>query len=168
MIHQHEMQNIVGHTIRILCDMCVAGGLKHPNSHEALRKRTQVLTTSAILGRMLEKCQCVGNHHHDVIAGSCKPWGHARQSLSKFTELYTAMFGQRLGKAIQCSIQVHEKCPEHEPCFVQRTISSREPPPTEIAQDEPKRRRLFGKFHPDQIFAPSEPSETTSSPEVPS
>ena len=77
MIHQHEMQNIVGNTIRVLCDMCVAGGLKHPNSHEALRKRTQVLTTSAILGRMLEKCQCVGNHHHDVIAGSCKPWGQA-------------------------------------------------------------------------------------------
>ena len=167
MIHQHEMQNIVGNTIRVLCDMCVAGGLKHPNSHEALRKRTQVLTTSAILGRMLEKCQCVGNHHHDVIAGSCKPWGQARQSLTKFTELYTAMFGHRLGKAIQCSIQVHEKCPEYEPCFVQRTISSPDAPQTASDQEEPKRRRLFGKFHPDQIFVPIESSETHSSPEAP-
>ena len=75
------------------------------------------------------------------------------------------MFGHR--KAIQCSIQVHEKCPEYEPCFVQRTISSSDASQTASDQEEPKRRRLFGKFHPDQIFVPIESSETHSSPEAP-
>jgi hypothetical protein len=73
MLWQKEMSNIIQHTFRVSCDMCVAGQLRHPNSQELLHKRTQVLTTSRIMWRMLQRCQCVGAHHHDVIAGSCKP-----------------------------------------------------------------------------------------------
>ena len=153
MIHQKEMMFILQHTLRVLCDMCVAGGLRHPNSQEHLRKRTQVLTTSKIMHRMLERCLCVGARHHDVVAGSCKPKGQARMSVSKYTELYTAMFGRRLARAIHCSQQVKESRIQLEPCFVQETQA----PDAKMTADnapEPKRRRLHGKFSPEQIFVP--------------
>ena len=80
------------------------------------------------------------------------------------------MFSNRLGKAILCSIRVREHGVQPEFCFAQSDTG------TEVAEEggEPKRRRLFGKFHPDQIFVPSdgpavpdESSQTTAIRDVP-
>ena len=118
--------------------MCMAGQLKHPNSLEMLQKRTQVLTTSRIMWRTLQQYQCVGHHRHDVIAGSCKPANMHRMPLSQYTELYTAMFGRRLSRAIQCSIQVSEIAVGSRTEFLLTSNVEDEAP-------EPKRRRLHGK-----------------------
>eukprot|EP00435_Cladocopium_sp_Y103_P071338 s690_g37.t1 len=167
MLYQDEMQNIVDNTLKAVCDMCTAGQLRHPISHEFLRKRTQILTTSEIMWRTIQRCQCVGSHHHDQIAGSCKVPGYPRMPVSRYTELYTATFGRRLSRAIQCSCHVHERVfgPRESVVFAVEPTPAAEVP-------EPKRRRLSGKFHPEQIFVPSVPelsdgSSSSSSP-VPS
>eukprot|EP00435_Cladocopium_sp_Y103_P038295 s1525_g10.t1 len=80
--------------------------------------------------------------------------------VSKYTELYTAMFGKRLAKAISCSHQVHERIVHHESCFA--ATDSRTPPSVDD-QPEQKRRRLNGKFSPDQIFVPpNNPGDASS------
>lgn len=108
LVAQSEMHMMLQHTIRTLCDMCVAGGLRHPNSQEFLRKRTQALSTSQIMSRMLEQQQCLGNHMHQTIQGSRHPKGLWNMNVSKYTEMYTAMFGRKLARAIHCSLEVNE------------------------------------------------------------
>ena len=158
LIYQHDMDNIVRHTLRVTCDMCTAGNLKHPESQQWLRKRTQIWTTSQILWRMLEQFQCVGNHSHDQVAGSCKVAGWGRMSVTKYTELYTALFGKRLCRAMLCSCQVREKVPGTNAVFTITTTSHAGEDP------EPKRRRLAGKFHPEHLYIdPAELGEASSS-----
>lgn len=156
LVYQDEMEAIVNHTHKALCDMCIAGNLKHPNSHEHLRKRTQILTTSEVLCRTIEKLQCVGNHTHDQVAGSCKPFGYPRMPVTKYSELYTASFGRKISRAIQCSSQVHEKVFGN----ISQSVFAAEPS-QEIP--EPKRRRLAGKFNPEQLFVPASGDATASS-----
>ena len=145
MLWQKEMSNIIQHTFRVSCDMCVAVQLRHPNSQELLHKRTQVLTTSRIMWRMLQRCQCVGAHHHGVIAGSCKPHKMHRMPLTQYTELYTAMFGRRLSRAIQCSLNVSETAVGSRSEFLLTTSLE-----DDGHSPEPKRRRLNGKSSPEQ------------------
>ena len=145
MLWQKEMSNIIQHTFRVSCDMCVAVQLRHPNSQELLHKRTQVLTTSRIMWRMLQRCQCVGAHHHDVIAGSCKPHKMHRMPLTQYTELYTAMFGRRLSRAIQCSLNVSETAVGSRSEFLLTTSLE-----DDGHSPEPKHRRLNGKSSPEQ------------------
>ena len=72
LVHQYEMHAMLKHTWRALCDMCVAGNLRHPNNHAALRKQTQVFSTSIIMRRMLEQQRCKKLHDHVPIEGSCR------------------------------------------------------------------------------------------------
>jgi transposase InsO family protein len=74
---------------------------------------------------------------------------------SKYTELYTAVFGQRIGKAIQCSIQVRENGVNSSLCFAHDDVETSDP-----NEPEPKRRRLWGKNHPELIFAPEASSSS--------
>eukprot|EP00435_Cladocopium_sp_Y103_P016115 s3079_g4.t1 len=114
---------------------------------------------------MLQQYQCLGQHPHDTIAGSCNPRGSGRIPVSKFSERYTALFGRRICKALQCSSHVRE-CPfrEHH-ALTETSVESEELP-------EPKRRRLNGKFRPEQLFAPlaeeaaSQPSDSQSQPDM--
>ena len=154
LVHQDEVETLVKNTFKAACDMCVAGQLRHPNSHELLRKRTQIHTTSEIMWHVIQKFQCVGHHHHDPIAGSCKPQGYPRMNLTKYTEMYTALFGRRLSRAMQCSNQVQEKTIGHRHLSVFAVDTVHEDP-------EPKRRRLSGKFHPEHLFVPAEPSSSS-------
>ena len=155
MVWQPELEEIVVSALKVQCDMCTAGQLRHPTSRDFLRKKTQVWTTSQIMWRMLQQYQCLGQHPHDTIAGSCKPHGLGRTSVSKFSELYTALFGKRICRAIQCSCQVLEK-----PMTVHTALTE-----THGAEDnepsEPKRRRLNGKFHPEQLFEPLPAAEAS-------
>lgn len=156
LVRQKEMDNIVRHTMRVICDTCSAGALRHPNSQNFIRKRIQIWTTSKILWRKLERCQCVGCHHHDQIAGSCVVKGFGRIPLSKCTELYTAVFGRRIGRAIQCSSQIQEQVLGYRSVFALAAEVESDAP-------EPKRRRLAGKFHPEHLYI-DQPSEEASAP----
>ena len=147
MIEQSELRFVVTHALCVQCDMCMAGQLRHPISTELLRKKTQVWTTSPILWRMLQQYQCLGQHAHDVIAGSCKPKGFSRMAVSKYSEKYTSLFGRRICRALQCSSQVSE-CPVREHYALTETTDDQE------EASEPKRRRLNGKFHPEHLFNP--------------
>ena len=116
-------------------------------SHEALCKRTRLLTTSQIIRRTLQRCQCVGSHHHDVVAGSCKPVGFGRMPVSStrnFTQKVLVDVSVVLS-AIQCSCQVQERVfgSRQELSFVTKTADE---------ESEPKCRRLAGKFHPKFLF----------------
>ena len=167
LVYQREMKTIVTHTLKAICDMCTAGSLKHPEHDGFLKKRTQVLTTSRILWRTLEQLQCQGTHPHDHVAGSCKTKFNERMSVSKYSELYTAMFGKRVARSIRCSLQVKEVAASDADLFsslpdVALTVG---PKPENLP--EPKRRRLSGKFQPDQLFVPSSPSPTETPAPMP-
>ena len=108
LLDQKEMSIITKHAIRALCDMCTAGRLIHPNSTEPMRKRTQIWTTSAIVHRAVEQYHCTGNHIHDTIQGTCKPFGKHRMPLSQYTELYTAVFAKRVARMLSCSLTQRE------------------------------------------------------------
>lgn len=141
---------------KVVCDMCTAGNLKHPESQQWLRKRTQIWTTSQILWRMLQQFQCVGNHSHDQIAGSCNIPGWGRASVTKYTELYTALFGKLFCRATLCSCQVHERVFGINQALTVTTSLAREDP-------EPKRRREVssGTF----VYRPSRLIRRKHSPE---
>ena len=165
LVHQREMHQVMLHTFRAICDMCHAGKLHHPETGNPLRKRTQVLTTSQIMYHTLEKLQCTGDHVHDAIQGSCKPPGFFRMPLTKYTELYTATFGRKLSRVIQCSLQAQEKqgvpLQSEDSAVLQAIVCAVRNEDSTIKVDEPvgKRRRLGIKSRPEDIFVPDERSK---------
>ena len=157
MLAQKELEFVVCQSFRVQCDMCTAGQLRHPNSFELLRKRTQIWTTSRIVWRALQQYQCPGNHPHDSIAGSCHPRGSSRTSVSKYSELYTALFSKRVCKAIWCSNMVLEQAFRSHDEFIGAADD------TQAEMPDAKRRRLNGKLHPDQLFVRPTADESSSS-----
>ena len=162
LVHQREMQQVMLHTFRAICDMCNAGKLHHPETGNPLRKRTQILTTSQIMYHVLEKLQCMGDHAHDAIQGSCKPQGFSRMPLTKYTELYTATFGRKLSRVIQCSLQAREKqgvpLQSEDSAVLQAIVCAVRNEDSKIQADEPagKRRRLGTKSKPEDLFVPDD------------
>ena len=163
LVYQKEMSSIVKYCLRVLCDMCVAGSLRHPENQMALRKRTQVFTTSEIMARMLEQQQCVGQHVHVPIEGSCKPRGFPRMPLTRYTELYTRTFAGKLCRTILASAQVQEKSlgnaamtnhvTETAPCWHDDPLLTTDEHPT-------KRRRMTVKGNPStDASAVADPAE---------
>ena len=163
LMFQKEMSSIVRYCLRVLCDMCVAGSLRHPDNHLALRKRTQVFTTSEIMARMLEQHQCVGQHSHATIEGSCKPRGFPRMPVTRYTELYTRTFASRLCRTIQASSQVHEKSLGS--TIVNHHVFEAEPswlenPSMAVDEHPTKRRRMSMKGNPsDDATVAENPAE---------
>jgi hypothetical protein len=98
MLFQDPVQTIVNNTLRARCDMCTIGKLKHPGSQELLQKSTQILTTSQIMYQYLENQRCNKNHHHDSVAGGYKTKDGSWRRVSEYTELYTALFSQRIAR----------------------------------------------------------------------
>ena len=83
-------------------------------------------------------------------------------SVTKYTKLYTAVFGKRLCRAMLCSCQVHEKVHGTHAVITNTTTSSAGEDP------EPKRRRLAGKFHPEHLYIDPAGSCNASSSQRPS
>jgi hypothetical protein len=162
LIHQREMHQVMLHTFRAICDMCNAGKLQHPETGNPLRKRTQILTTSQIMYHALEKLQCLGDHAHDAIQGSCKPHGFSRMTLTRYTELYTATFGRKVSRVIRCSLQAQEKqgvpLQSEDSAVLQAIVCAARNEDSEIKVDEPagKRRRLGTKSKPEELFVPDD------------
>ena len=150
LVHQREMHRVMQHTFRAICDMCTAGRLQHPMTGNALRKRTQILTTSNIMYHALSKLTCDGSHSHETIQGSCKLSNQNRIPLTQYTELYTATFGRKLSRIVQCSIQAKEKqcvpC-QNEDSDLHAVICAvrNEEFPTSLDSPANKRRRLGTK-----------------------
>ena len=139
LVFQREMHNVYENTFKAICDMCTAGKLQHPNTHEPLRKRTQILTT----------------HQHDVIAGSCKAPKLGRMPLTQYTEMYTAVFGRRIGRALRCSSHFQEQVANYVNVFANTPDLAFAATPAGADLPNAKRRRLAGKFNPEQLYVPS-------------
>ena len=78
-------------------DMWLVGDLRDPDTHEPIRKRMMVCSTSMDLHVTLHGKLCKGDHHHRPIAGNTKVNG---VSLSQWTELYPQKFARQVAKII--------------------------------------------------------------------
>lgn len=141
MLYDDILQEIWDSTRHSRCDMCVAGKLCHPQSKMPLQKSTQVLTTSEILCRVLEKLRCPRTHTHDHVAGSFRNSDGRHQPVSQYTELYTARFAQNVCRAFQASAKVGEKNHSSDHVFALTGNSA-------DAEDQPLKRRRLGEKCP--------------------
>lgn len=132
--------------------MCEAGRLQHPQTREHLKKRTQILTTSPIMARMIEQQQCQHDHTHRTIEGSCKHKGSQRLPLTQYTELCTSVFGRRLSRTILSSLSVREsRAPTQQVEVLVEDVAQAILAAEELP--EPKRRRLESKSIPEAMYA---------------
>ena len=108
MLFQEPLQIILENTVKVRCDLCTAGNLKHPNTGDFLQKGIQILTTSKIMARGLQPYICSKKHQHTPVAGSYRKHDGTSGRVSEYSELYTQMFAIRLARTIQANIQVQE------------------------------------------------------------
>ena len=156
MLYDDILQEVWDLTHHSRCDMCVAGQLSHPQSKKPLKKSTQILTTSKILCRVLDKLQCPRNHNHDHVAGSFRNAEGRHQHVSQYTELYTARFAQNVCRAFQASAKVGEKNVLSDHAFALTGNSA-------DAEDQPLKRRRLGEKCP----RPPAYEKSEEKPEVP-
>ena len=95
---QPELTELVQGTCRARFDQCQMG-LKHPQNHKFIRKRTTVRTTSYEMHRLLDERFCSGVHSHAQIAGSCQIRGKA-VPVSRFAAYYPSGLAKRVAKCI--------------------------------------------------------------------
>ena len=143
MLLQAELQNILEQSLVARCDMCVAGQLSNPETGERIKKGTQVITTSVLMHDVLDKLRCDGQHTHHQIEGSIRSPEGVRMNLSKYTELYTRVFAQKVLRCMMCSRRVQEK-PYAEDSVLTIRTSPEEP---HLAVDN-KRRKICEKQPP--------------------
>ena len=98
MMKQEEASEICHMTKEAICDQC-RFGLKHPQTHEALRKRTSIRTTDPNMFETMHGQTCRGEHKHAQIAGRCRYLGQD-MALSRFTAFYPKIFARKLGQII--------------------------------------------------------------------
>ena len=139
------MHEILQGTLWNEFDMCKVGDLRDPQTHDPIRKRMAVCSTSVDMHVALHGKMCNGEHHHRNIAGNTKIHG-VTVKLSQFTELYPQKFAKQVAK-----IMLHD---QGQRCYAMVG---------ETIDDHPtKRRRLGSKLSPQAIaerFA--EPPEAT-------
>ena len=156
MIFQEAIASIVEGTKRAVCHQCTAGGLKHPETQEYLRKGMQILTTSSVLHAMVQQHTCSRDHRHAHVAGSYRDKQGRCRALSSFTELYTPLFARRVCRALMASRKIDEK-PYSCLTFVTRAFEETTEQ-EEITDLENKRRRLAVKQAPPEAYEPSSTS----------
>ena len=128
------MHEILQGTLWNEFDMCKVGDLRDPQTHEPIRKRMAVCSTSVDMHVALHGKMCNGEHHHRNIAGNTKVQG-VTVKLSQFTELYPQKFAKQVAK-----IMLHD---QGQRCYAMVG---------ETTDDHPtKRRRLGSKLSPQAI-----------------
>eukprot|EP00435_Cladocopium_sp_Y103_P067100 s130_g29.t1 len=106
---QPELEQLVMGTILARFDQCLMG-LKHPQNHKFLKKRTAVRTTSIEMHQLLDERFCTGHHIHTQIAGSCKFRGKS-VPVSRFAAYYPTGLAKRIAKCIMKSSHTMVDCP---------------------------------------------------------
>ena len=95
---QKELREFMQISVAARMDQCMLG-LKHPDSHDPMQKRTRVQTTSRAMLAELDDRLCDQQHEHQPIAGNCKWKGHTIQ-VSKFAGIYPRKFAKAIVKGI--------------------------------------------------------------------
>ena len=106
---QPELQELIQGTVRARFDQCQLG-LKHPQNHRFIRKRTTVRTTSHEMHQLLDERFCSGSHVHAHVAGSCKFRGKV-VPVSRFAAYYPSGFAKRVAKCILTKQHNMVDCP---------------------------------------------------------
>eukprot|EP00435_Cladocopium_sp_Y103_P037269 s436_g9.t2 len=106
---QPELETLVQNTLLARFDQCQMG-LKHPQNHRFIRKRTAVRTTSHQMHLLLHERFCQGQHVHAQIAGSCKFRGKT-VPVSRFAAFYPSGLAKRIAKCIVKTKHTMVDCP---------------------------------------------------------
>lgn len=106
---QPEIQESLQSTLPAKFDQCQMG-LKHPQNHRLIQKRTIVQTTSKKIHEILDDHLCSGQHVHAPIAGSCKLDGR-RMLVSRFAAFYPTGLAKRIAKGIMQTNHQHVDFP---------------------------------------------------------
>ena len=106
---QPEIQESLQSTLPAKFDQCQMG-LKHPQNHRLIRKRTIVHSTSKNVHELLDDHLCSGQHVHAPIAGSCKFDGR-RMLVSRFAAFYPTGLAKRIAKGIMQKNHQHVDFP---------------------------------------------------------
>ena len=106
---QPEIQESLQSTLPAKFDQCQMG-LKHPQNHRLIRKRTIVQSTSKNIHEILDDHLCSGQHVHAPIAGSCKLDGR-RMLVSRFAAFYPTGLAKRIAKGIMQKNHQHVDFP---------------------------------------------------------
>eukprot|EP00435_Cladocopium_sp_Y103_P037577 s2392_g10.t1 len=80
-------------------DLCRVGNLRDPVTHDLIRKRLTVCSTSLGLHVNFHGKLCSGDHHHRSISGSTVVNGKSMK-LSQWTELYPQKFAKQVAKVL--------------------------------------------------------------------
>jgi hypothetical protein len=75
--------------------------------------------------------------------------------LTQYTEMYTAVFGRRIGRALRCSSHFQEQVANYVNVFANTPDLAFAATPAVADLPNAKRRRLAGKFNPEQLYVPS-------------
>ena len=153
MLFQEPLQVIIDNTFRVRCDLCTAGGLKHPTIDAHLQKGLQILTTSQIMSHGLQPFVCQKLHKHVPVAGTFRKNDGTSGKVSEYSELYTQAFANKLVRAMKASIQIQEK---HVTLWKDVALANEADENCE--EPESKRRRLNAKTSNPPGYAPADSS----------
>ena len=70
MWNQKELRELLQGSLTAQLDQCMFG-LRHPETTEAMQKRTRIQTTSRTVFEGLDHRLCNHDHKHEQIAGTC-------------------------------------------------------------------------------------------------
>ena len=127
---QPELWECMQNTLPARFDQCQMG-LRHPQNHKLLRKRTIVRTTSKEVHQLLDDRLCNGQHVHSPIAGSCRVDGK-RMLVSRFAAFYPTGLAKRIAKVLVQQHHQHVDFPllpviDLDPTDEESSIAPREP-----------------------------------------
>ena len=103
------LQEVRYYMLPVDVDLCVAGGLKDPESGLLIKKPLTIMSTSAYFVKSFHGLRCSGHHNHQVIEGQVKFQGQ-RMNRSSFTEHYPRKFARKIAITLG-----HVQKPSEEP-----------------------------------------------------
>jgi hypothetical protein len=96
--NQDEICEFVQASIAACLDQCMFG-LRHPETANAMQKKTRVQTTSRAVFQELDQRICDHSHQHSQLAGRCRVHEMSIQ-VSKFANFYPRAFAKAIVKGI--------------------------------------------------------------------
>ena len=95
---QRAVEEFLKASLPARLDQCMFG-LKHPESHDPMEKKTRIQTTSREMWKELDQRTCLHEHAHAHISGQCTFRGHS-MPVSKFAGFYPRGFAKAVIKGI--------------------------------------------------------------------
>lgn len=95
---QAEISELMQYTMPVCVDQCQYG-LRHPETHNPMQKKTRIQTSSKQVLQELDHRVCKRDHVHSQIAGQCQ-WRGSRVAVSRFAAFYPKLFARAIVRSI--------------------------------------------------------------------